>query len=213
MKSSSPVSFEDPGVNVKVFPGSTVAQIGFDVPVEELKTSSLRSLAKMTYVTSQQGISLADLSQIYPFNRVHISTLSKWSTSDNWVEERERYRTSLENKIFQKLEKSHVQAISEQLKGLDDIASNMHKILNPLRGFSEVGPNSYEGMVNALVRLEKFRFEARKEIADRVKETLIEAQDKEGISSKDGVEVPKIQHSKEDIRRAAIAIIKARRNK
>jgi hypothetical protein len=202
----SSISFDDPGVTVKVLPGSKVSSITFDSPMEELSNKSLRSLAKIKYVTSQIGISLADLSKTYPFDRIPLSTLTKWSRTDGWVDERERYRASLETKVLEKLGQAHVQAISSQLKSADEMSEKVFLMLDAL-GTESV--NSYEGLLNALMRLEKFRFDARKEIADIMKNALSETSVEKTV--KEEVTVPKITHSKEAIRQAAFAIIKANR--
>jgi hypothetical protein len=203
----SNISFDDPGITVKVLPGSKVSRIEFDSPMDELTNKSLRSLAKIKYVTSQTGISLNDLSKVYPFDRIPLSTLTKWSRSDHWVDERDRYRASLEVKVLEKLGQAHVQAIASQLKSVDSISEKVFSMLGDL-GAADV--KSYEGLLGSLVRLEKFRFEARKEIADIMKSTLSGKEDnKQDIG--ESISVPKITHSKEAIRQAAFAIIKANR--
>lgn len=203
----SRISFDDPGVNVKVLPGSKVSSIEFGSPIEELNNKSLRSLAKIKYVTSQTGISLNDLSKVYPFDKVAFSTLTKWSKVDNWVEERENYRIALETKVLEKLGQAHVQAITKQLKNADAISEKVFLMLEDM-GTTTV--NSYEGLLNALMRLEKFRFDARKEIADITRGVLTD-KESEKVDSRQGVSVPKITHSKEALRQAAFAIIKANR--
>lgn len=202
------LSFEDPGINIKVLPGSKVATIGFEKPIDELANSSLRSLAKIKYVTSQSGITLMQLSKEYPFDKLAYTTLHNWSKADNWVEARKQYKASLEEKVFQKLGQSHAQAITDQLEGLDNISDNMYRMLTEELGVAQV--NSYEGMVNALVKLENFRFAARKEIAEIIKGIVGDG--KENSSPNENLDL-KVVHSKESIRQAAIAIIKANRDK
>jgi len=122
-----------------------------------------------------------------------------WSTKDNWVQEREKYKAKLEQKILSKLGESHVKAITKQLEDVDRVSEKAYDII-----FSGVvEPNSFEGMVNALIRLEKFRFEARKDVAIRLAEEI------KGGVREDGMETPKPTYSKTAVRKAAMELIKS----
>lgn len=154
-----------------------------------------RNLAKIVYVTAPDNVSISDVWDMGPpYNTVHINTLSRWSYEDGWVEAREEYRSNLEKKILDKLSKSHAKAITEQLSSLDTVADQLYELINN----RTIIPKSLEGMVNALIKLEQFRFNARVGIQNVLGDNVSEA-----IMCMDDTEI-----DKDTLMSLAVALVK-----
>lgn len=193
------------GVSLKKKP--TEQSIVMDLDLDAVSTSQgIRFAAKMAYVTSLRGISFQKMTEIPLFSKLHVSQLSKWSVEDGWVVEREKYRTKLEKKILAKLSAEHIDSIVNQLKDADDLAAKMNLILRE----GSVAPRSFEGMVNALMKLEEFRFNSREKIAALLASQIQEREDEDTLL--ETVVTPKVDYNKEVLMKMAHAIIKRERN-
>lgn len=189
----------DIGIRVKAVPKEHVATLDLDIPLKEVSSGGLRFLAKMAYVTSMKSISIEKLQDTEPFvGRVAQGVMYRWSKEDNWPKCREDYRRKIEKKILDKLSDAHIKAISDQLEMADSLSAKMYGVLHN----DWVVPKTFEGMVQALMNLEKFRFEARKEVA-----SLLASQISETGEEIDVVETPKPEYNKEALLELAHALI------
>lgn len=169
--------------------------------------ADLRFAAKLAYVTSLTSVSIKRLSETPPFDRVSFGELHRWSSEDKWVVEREKYRRKIEKKLLNRLSTEHLDSIVEQLKNADDLAKTMHTMLKN----DCVVPKSFEGMVNALMKLEDFRFSTREKVAQLLSNHIQEI-DEDEETLFDQVMTPKVTYNEEALMKLAHAIIKKERS-
>jgi len=87
------------------------------------------------------------------FAAVSITTLERWCAEDQWVDQRVRYFESLKKGMESKLGEN---LVNERVKTLEEINSLMTNALNKLSS-NIVEPNSFEGLMSAVVRIAEFR--------------------------------------------------------
>lgn len=155
----TPASIEE-GVVVKVNGKNRKTELILPPTVDEngkIDYSALRLLARITFVTSPDTLTTEQLHEKDPFNQIALNTLSVWRAADKWQEARISYKNQLESRILTKLAESQSNSILKQLDRMDGIAEKLYSLIED----EFVPPKSLEGMVAALVKLEKFRLEAR----------------------------------------------------
>jgi hypothetical protein len=131
--------------------------------VEDVGYKWFRRLAELTYVTTQENISVRKLSELPEFKgKVHRKTLENWCIAGKWVEKRVAYFNGLQEQIKQKVASAQVQSRVTQLKKYETIFQEC------IGKLSETEPGTYEGMIRAALQLGKFMEELRTLISAEV---------------------------------------------
>lgn len=169
--------------------------------------ADLRFAARLAYVTSLTSISVQKLSETPPFDRISYGELHRWSAEDKWASERDKYRRKIEKKLLNKLSTEHLESIVKQLKNADKLSETMHTMLKD----NFIAPKSFEGMVNALMKLEEFRFSTREKVAQLLS-NHIQTIDEDEETLFDKVMTPKVTYNEEALMKLAHSIIKKERS-
>jgi len=106
----------------------------------------------MFYCFTDQDISIAAMSRMVPFNSVSQKVLEYWSATDNWQERRRQAREEMAAKVQEQIGDLLVKQRIEQLGHIEKMERQVREILES--GTLEF--RSYEGGINAFVRLAQF---------------------------------------------------------
>lgn len=164
----------------------------------------LRQLAEIQYVTSQKFISVEQLHKDPKFKHLSLRIMHKWSSDYHWVDKRREYFERLKVQLERKIGNALVRAQYRQLRDLDELSEQMKSMLRA----NQVEPKSFEGLTQALLRVEEFRRAERVRLAgDVVNETMGNEGGGGGVSKV----VPDL--SDDEARHVATEIMKLRQRK
>lgn len=207
-KAAEPVALQD-GKLVTQFPNARhpPSDVTLEAPEPDAPSFAfLRFSAGLQYTTDLHGITVEELAECAPFkNTVALKTLQKWCLEDQWVARREALMAEWRRDIEAKLGQRQVQQALVDLQTTDSMAED---ILEKLR--NKVGMvNSFEGLINSMIRLMEFRQTLRGQVLTQTAPGPVGTVP--GVS-RPGGQMPKPNLSVEDARAAAAAIIKRRRD-
>lgn len=121
-----------------------------------------RETARLYYISNPNKPTILEMSRHELFNDVSIRTLEQWSKDDSWVQGRqetnERVRSLIEAEIGTHLAKARI----NQLGLMQDIYEDA------IDKIKELEPTSYEGTLNALVKLAAFLDDQRERLGDQL---------------------------------------------
>lgn len=194
-------------VKTRLKRGNDPVVVTIEAPGSEDESPSfqyLRFSAGLAYTTDVNGVTVEALSQRHPYTgAVTLKTMQEWARKDQWVARREALVLDWRRQIEAKMgEKTVQQAITD----LDSTDKLFEQAMNKLmKGVGAV--NSYEGLINATVRLMEFRANLRGQILSAVAPT----HGTPGGPNSPLGQMPRPKLSLEDARAAASAIIQRRR--
>jgi len=182
----------------------TPAPVTLEAPPDEKTYEFLRFSAGLAYTTDLNGISVEALSERPPFvGAVPLKRLREWATKDQWVARREALANEWRRAVEAKLGQRQVQQALVDLENTDMmVADALDKLAKKVGSV-----NSYEGLVNATVRLMEFRASLRGQVMGAVVAPSINTVTV-GVSA----QMPRPKLSAEEARAAANAILKRRRD-
>ena len=113
--------------------------------MDSSKYDGQKEMARMAYITSVRSISLRELAN--KFN-IPISTMSEWSTAEQWVKQREEMQREITSKVESDYKKSEIKRRKKMIDDLDDIiAISIDKLKIELGGEGKITPANLEKLV------------------------------------------------------------------
>ena len=167
---------------------------------EESSYEYLRFAAGIVYTTDVHGITLDALSKIAPYNRVHPKTIDIWCAKDQWVARRAQIQLDWRKQIERKIGQEVVQQAITDL----DTTNTLFEAAAEKLATNAAAPHSYEGMLNASIKLMEWRSDLREKIYNVAAPTP-------GGSAGQSAGMPTPNFSAEEARAAAKVIIQLRR--
>lgn len=132
----------------------------------------LRWAAGVYFSTSINGVTIRDISTHPVFSAASHDQIKKWAADDGWIEQRrsmlERIRTTIEARIGGEI----VQYRLGQMKDLQEVYTKSIDILMNRSGGMPPVVNSYEGLLNATIKLVTTLDEFREKFGRQVSPVL-----------------------------------------
>lgn len=179
---------------------STKAMITVATPEEVPGMLWLRNLASLRYTTSQEGISVQQLSKLEPFNLVSLVTLQRWSAEDSWVEARKAYHIGIKQRVESAIGNTMVRTRVAQLKTMTGMFEDACGKLDS----SDTRVGTYEGLLMVIIRLADQLDKMREKISSELVPSS-------GIGVSAEQRPLKASLSEEEAREASKAVIRMRR--
>lgn len=175
-------------------------------PIEKWRREDALRKAEVAYITDDQCRPAEYWWQQICSELMALPTFMKRVVEGKWVVRRDRYRAGIQQDVLRKYKSIAVRGRLEELKEIQEIRQNTLELIQPTviggQKVYRVHPQSYEGMVRALVHIDA--------LADSKRDSVLRMVEPELASE---IQKPQTVFSPDEIRGIARMLLESRRNK